>query len=279
MQSYFGDDTVNLYSTSLRKVALLVGAGAVAAAGMTGLSAGEPAQASEGGVWDKVAECESGGDWHINTGNGYYGGLQFSQQTWTGFGGSGTADQHSEKEQIRIAQKVLKEQGPGAWLVCGEKAVQTKSSRAAADGGGASDDGDSQDSGKVGPGGNVTIGGGVRSDSLRSFDCPSWPRTRLFSYAAIVVSAVATEWSGYNADNIHYVKLTVRAALPASATHHGTHVTPQRRSRSTVSEPAGARRLASAASGRHPQDTDFRIPPITELSILPFKRAPDTVYW
>src|SRR5699024_8972707 len=84
--------------------------------------------------------------------------------------------------------------------------------------------------------------------------------------------------AAWNADNIHYVKLTVRAALPASATHHGTHVTPQRRSRSNVSEPEGARRLASASSGRHPQDTDFRIPPITELSILPFKRAPDTVY-
>ncbi|MGO1325790.1 MAG: transglycosylase family protein, partial [Brevibacterium aurantiacum] len=62
---------MNLYSTSLRKVALVAGAGAVAAAGLTGM--GGPAQASTGaqsseGVWDKVAECESGGDWHINTG-------------------------------------------------------------------------------------------------------------------------------------------------------------------------------------------------------------------
>ncbi len=162
MQSYFGEDTVNLYSTSLRKVALLVGAGAVAAAGVTGMSAGQPAQASEKGVWDKVAECESGGDWDINTGNGYYGGLQFSKQTWNGFGGSGTADQHSKKEQIRIAQKVLKEQGPGAWPTCGEKAGLTKSNGAADDGGGSKDDGgkkDDGDSGKVGLGGNVTVGG------------------------------------------------------------------------------------------------------------------------
>src|SRR5699024_3813205 len=107
----------------------------------------------------KVAECESGGDWHINTGNGYYGGLQFSQQTWTGFGGSGTADQRSKKVQIRIAQKVLKEQLPGAWPVSGEKAGLTKPNGAADHGGGASDDGDSKDSGKVGLGGNVTIGG------------------------------------------------------------------------------------------------------------------------
>nr|WP_278189634.1 transglycosylase family protein [Brevibacterium sp. ZH18] len=109
-----------------------------------------PAQAASGGVWDKVAECESGGDWHINTGNGYYGGLQFSKQTWNGFGGKGTADDHSKKEQIRIAQKVLKKQGPGAWPTCGKKAGLTKSNGAADDGGGS----DSGDSGKVGLGGS-----------------------------------------------------------------------------------------------------------------------------
>lgn len=140
--------TVNLVSTSLRKAALVVGAGAIVAGGMTGMSA--PAQAASGGVWDKVAECESGGDWHINTGNGYYGGLQFSKQTWNGFGGKGTADDHSKKEQIRIAQKVLKKQGPGAWPTCGKKAGLTKSN-GAADDGGASDSGDS---GKVGLGGS-----------------------------------------------------------------------------------------------------------------------------
>lgn len=140
--------TVNLVSTSLRKAALVVGAGAIVAGGMTGMSA--PAQAASGGVWDKVAECESGGDWHINTGNGYYGGLQFSKQTWNGFGGKGTADDHSKKEQIRIAQKVLKKQGPGAWPTCGKKAGLTKSNGAADDGGGS----DSGDSGKVGLGGS-----------------------------------------------------------------------------------------------------------------------------
>lgn len=140
---------MNLYSTSLRKVALVVGAGAIAAAGMTGMSA--PAQASSGGVWDKVAECESGGDWHINTGNGYYGGLQFSQQTWEAFGGEGKPHKASKAEQIDVAQKTLKEQGPGAWPVCGDKAGLTKSNGAADEG-----DGDSgkKDSGKVGLGGS-----------------------------------------------------------------------------------------------------------------------------
>jgi resuscitation-promoting factor RpfA len=71
--------------------------------------------------WDNVAHCESGGNWHINTGNGYYGGLQFSQSTWSGYGGgryASRADLASKAEQITIANKVLASQGWGAWPVC-----------------------------------------------------------------------------------------------------------------------------------------------------------------
>ncbi|WP_269457376.1 MULTISPECIES: transglycosylase family protein [Brevibacterium] len=148
---------MNLYSTSLRKVALVAGAGAVAAAGLTGMAG--PAQAStgaqsSGGVWDKVAECESGGDWHINTGNGYYGGLQFSQQTWEAFGGEGMPHEASKAEQIDVAQNTLEKQGPGAWPVCGEEAGLTKANGAADDGGDSKDDGGSKDDGKVGLGGS-----------------------------------------------------------------------------------------------------------------------------
>jgi nucleoid-associated protein YgaU len=71
--------------------------------------------------WDHVAECESGGNWHINTGNGYYGGLQFTQGTWANYGG-GTyaprADLATRGEQITIANKVQAAQGWGAWPVC-----------------------------------------------------------------------------------------------------------------------------------------------------------------
>ncbi|WP_303707925.1 transglycosylase family protein [Janibacter sp. CX7] len=79
-------------------------------------------------VWDAVAECESGGDWSINTGNGYYGGLQFSPDTWLAYGGdqyAATADQATPEQQVEIAQKVLAEQGPGAWPVCSVKAGLT----------------------------------------------------------------------------------------------------------------------------------------------------------
>ncbi|WP_304356309.1 transglycosylase family protein [Brevibacterium sandarakinum] len=148
---------MNLYSTSLRKVALVAGAGAVAAAGLTGMAG--PAQAStgaqsSGGVWDKVAECESGGDWHINTGNGYYGGLQFSQQTWEAFGGEGMPHEASKAEQIDVAQNTLEKQGPGAWPTCGEEAGLTKANGAADDGDDSKDDGGSKDDGKVGLGGS-----------------------------------------------------------------------------------------------------------------------------
>ncbi|MEU6184416.1 transglycosylase family protein [Nocardia sp. NPDC047038] len=69
--------------------------------------------------WDGVAQCESGGNWGINTGNGYYGGLQFSQSTWAANGGKGSAHTASKAEQIRVAENVLATQGPGAWPVCG----------------------------------------------------------------------------------------------------------------------------------------------------------------
>ncbi|WP_039800199.1 transglycosylase family protein [Nocardia araoensis] len=70
--------------------------------------------------WDGVAQCESGGNWGINTGNGYYGGLQFSQSTWAANGGKGSAHTASKAEQIRVAENVLATQGPGAWPVCGQ---------------------------------------------------------------------------------------------------------------------------------------------------------------
>ncbi|MFE3982966.1 transglycosylase family protein [Nocardia tengchongensis] len=70
--------------------------------------------------WDGVAQCESGGNWGINTGNGYYGGLQFSQSTWAANGGAGSASNASKAEQIRVAENVLATQGVGAWPVCGQ---------------------------------------------------------------------------------------------------------------------------------------------------------------
>ncbi|MCV7039867.1 transglycosylase [Mycolicibacterium moriokaense] len=71
--------------------------------------------------WDAVAACESGGNWSINTGNGYYGGLQFTMGTWHANGGSGSPHTASREEQIRVAENVLKTQGIGAWPSCGRR--------------------------------------------------------------------------------------------------------------------------------------------------------------
>ena len=86
--------------------------------GNTGASA--PSVPS-GSVWDRLAQCESGGNWSINTGNGYYGGLQFSASTWSGYGGgqyAPTADKATRAQQIAIAEKVRAGQGWGAWPSC-----------------------------------------------------------------------------------------------------------------------------------------------------------------
>ena len=86
------------------------------------------AEAADVETWDKVAACESTNDWNINTGNGYFGGLQFSQSTWEAFGGTAyaaRADLATKEQQITIAEKVLDGQGPGAWPSCSARAGLT----------------------------------------------------------------------------------------------------------------------------------------------------------
>ena len=77
----------------------------------------EPAQ----GVWDRLAACESGGNWSINTGNGYYGGLQFLLSTWRSVGGSGYPHENSRAEQIHRAEILLAQSGWGQWPVCSRR--------------------------------------------------------------------------------------------------------------------------------------------------------------
>jgi hypothetical protein len=89
-------------------------------------SSAAPAAEPAGHDWDAVARCESGGDWSINTGNGFYGGLQFTPSTWLAFGGAAyvpRADLATRAEQIAVAENVLAEQGPGAWPTCGRNLV------------------------------------------------------------------------------------------------------------------------------------------------------------
>ncbi|MGH3841853.1 MAG: transglycosylase family protein [Pseudonocardiaceae bacterium] len=87
------------------------------------MAAAAPAQADTGGInWDTVAACESGGNWAINTGNGFFGGLQFTLATWRANGGAGMPQNASREAQITVANRVLQSQGIGAWPVCGKRA-------------------------------------------------------------------------------------------------------------------------------------------------------------
>ncbi|MGW7525602.1 transglycosylase family protein [Streptomyces sp. NPDC054783] len=101
---------------------------AITLAGVTGAAVAAPlmaagnASAATASEWDAVAQCESGGNWSINTGNGFYGGLQFTNSTWAAYGGTAyaaRADLATKAQQIAVAEKVLAGQGKGAWPVCG----------------------------------------------------------------------------------------------------------------------------------------------------------------
>ncbi len=81
----------------------------------------KPAKVVGGSVWDKLAACESGGNWSINTGNGYYGGLQFSLPTWRSVGGAGYPHQNSKAEQIKRGQMLQARSGWGQWPACTAK--------------------------------------------------------------------------------------------------------------------------------------------------------------
>lgn len=118
-----------LTGRAVRRSAALLAPSALLGTGIILTAAQAPAQAASVSTWDKVAACESSGDWHINTGNGFYGGLQFTSSTWAAYGGRAyapRADLATKHEQIMIAEKVLKGQGPGAWPVCSVKAGLTR---------------------------------------------------------------------------------------------------------------------------------------------------------
>ncbi|HSX97248.1 MAG TPA: transglycosylase family protein, partial [Streptomyces sp.] len=116
-------DTKRGGARKTRTTAVLAGAALLAPLGLLALTG--TASAADSGVWDRIAKCESGGDWHINTGNGYYGGLQFSASTWRAYGGTAyaaTADRASRAQQIAVATKVQRAQGWGAWPTCSRRA-------------------------------------------------------------------------------------------------------------------------------------------------------------
>ena len=104
-------------NTSIRRTAAALAIGGVAAATMSMPAA----NAVDGATWDALAQCESGGNWSINTGNGFYGGLQFTQQSWNGVGMSGSPANATRAQKIEAGERLLAIQGWGAWPACSAK--------------------------------------------------------------------------------------------------------------------------------------------------------------
>ncbi|WP_329272769.1 transglycosylase family protein [Streptomyces sp. NBC_01451] len=158
----------------------------VAIAGVTGAAVAAPllaagsASAATSAEWDTVAQCESGGNWSINTGNGYYGGLQFSASTWAAYGGSAyasTADQASKSQQITIAEKVLAGQGKGAWPVCGTGLSSASYNGGASSGTGTSDNSSSSSSNSSSNSGETSTRSTDNQPASRSQDRPAAKKT------------------------------------------------------------------------------------------------------
>jgi len=128
------------------------------------------ANAAPDSDWDQLARCESGGDWNINTGNGYYGGLQFSPTTWRAFGGSGMPHQAGRSEQIAVAERTLAAQGWNAWPACSRKlglngSAEPEGVRAAAP---------TQEAAPAASGGNYTVRAGDTLSRIAAANGTSW---------------------------------------------------------------------------------------------------------
>ncbi|MBO0850720.1 MAG: transglycosylase family protein [Pseudonocardia sp.] len=102
-----------------RNLARVAIAGAILAGGPLVLAG--TANAAPDSTWDRLAQCESSGNWNANTGNGFSGGLQFTPSTWAANGGQGSPQNASREQQIAVANRVLASQGWGAWPVCSKK--------------------------------------------------------------------------------------------------------------------------------------------------------------
>ena len=147
--------------------ALLVAAGVTGSAIAIPLLGATGASAASGTTWDAVAECESGGSWSANSGNGYYGGLQMTQETWEDNGGldyAPSADQASRSQQIAVAEKILAAKGTSAWATCGLIAGLTQNSDSADVDTGVADDSPTPLSGL----GMGDSGNGTKSDTSGS---------------------------------------------------------------------------------------------------------------
>lgn len=173
-------------------------AGTAIAAPLIGATSSSAASVA---TWDAVAQCESGGNWHINTGNGYYGGLQFSQSSWEAAGGlkyAARADLATKDQQIAVAEKLLALQGPGAWS-CASAGGLTAG----------------------GPAADVNPGGSSKSSSTSAKSTKSTPAktTKAKKKTAKPAAHSATDWRR-NAGKGSYTVVSGDTLSKIAASHH-----------------------------------------------------------
>jgi LysM repeat protein len=174
--------------------------------------------------WDALAQCESGGDWTINTGNGFSGGLQFTPSTWRSFGGSGSPEGASRAEQIQVAERVKAAQGMNAWPTCSRSTGQTDDSPNSASSGSASSGSASSDDGSSDEGSSRESGSASDDSGTSSDDSAAASDDSESSSGSAGSSSDATPAPVRQASAAHAGSYTVRAGdtLSSIAASQGT---------------------------------------------------------
>ena len=219
--------------------------GVVAGAAALGLAGS--ASAAPDSTWDSVAQCESRGNWAINTGNGYYGGLQFTQSTWDAYGGqqyASRADQATREEQIAVAEQTLAGQGWGAWTCAYAGGGEGSTSRSvAADS--SSSDSSSSDSSSSDPSSSSSSSDSSSSDQSSASDDRQASRSR--SWDSDSNSSSSSEQSSDSTES------SSTGAAPASAAD-GTYTVV---SGDTLSEIAAAQGVAGGWEALYAANSDI----------------------
>ncbi len=230
--------------------------GVVAGAAALGLAGS--ASAAPDSTWDSVAQCESSGNWAINTGNGYYGGLQFTESTWNAYGGqqyASRADLATREEQIAVAEQTLGGQGWGAWACAYAGGGEGSTSRSvAADS--SSSDSSSSDSSSSDSSSSSSSSDSSSSDQSSASDdrqasrSRSWDETDSSSSSADETSTDSTDWSSTDSSS---TDSSSTDAAPASAADGSYTVV----SGDTLSEIAAAQGVAGGWEALYAANSDI----------------------
>ena len=225
--------------------------GVVAGAAALGLAGS--ASAAPDSTWDSVAECESSGNWAINTGNGYYGGLQFTESTWNAYGGqqyASRADLATREEQIAVAEQTLGGQGWGAWACAYAGGGEGSTSRSVTADSSSSDSSSSDSSSSSSSSDSSSSDQSPASDDRQASRSRSWDETDSSSSSADETSTDSTDWSSTDSRS---TDSSSTDAAPASAADGSYTVV----SGDTLSEIAAAQGVAGGWEALYAANSDI----------------------